>query len=205
MVKDFFYRRRIKPLIDWLFSITLLFAISPLLLLIVVILSISFSGKPFFTQVRIGENEKPFWLLKFRSMKDVTDVMVTDNDRLGWIGNFMRKSSLDELPQLINVLKGDMSIVGPRPLLVDYLPYYNQMERKRHLLKPGITGLAQVNGRNRIGWKDRMILDVFYVENISFWLDLKVLGKTMVEVFKMGYVNFSKIEKQNFIEYASKR
>ncbi|MEY9141121.1 MULTISPECIES: sugar transferase [Mammaliicoccus] len=145
-------------------------------------------GKPiFFKQTRPGKDEKPFEILKFRTMTDERDLngeLLTDKDRMTKTGDFIRKTSIDELPQLINVLKGDLSLVGPRPLLMDYLPLYTEEQRKRHLVKPGITGWAQVNGRNTISWEEKFKLDVWYVENQSFKLDMFILYKTIMNVIK---------------------
>ena len=145
-------------------------------------------GKPiFFKQTRPGKDEKPFEILKFRTMTDERDLngeLLPDKDRMTKTGDFIRKTSIDELPQLINVLKGDLSLVGPRPLLMDYLPLYTEEQRKRHLVKPGITGWAQVNGRNTISWEEKFKLDVWYVENQSFKLDMFILYKTIINVIK---------------------
>lgn len=145
-------------------------------------------GKPiFFKQTRPGKDEKPFEILKFRTMTDDRDLngeLLPDKDRMTKTGDFIRKTSIDELPQLINVLKGDLSLVGPRPLLMDYLPLYTEEQRKRHLVKPGITGWAQVNGRNTISWEEKFKLDVWYVENQSFKLDMFILYKTIMNVIK---------------------
>ncbi|WP_210617381.1 sugar transferase [Mammaliicoccus lentus] len=145
-------------------------------------------GKPiFFKQTRPGKDEKPFEILKFRTMTDERDLngeLLPDQDRMTKTGDFIRKTSIDELPQLINVLKGDLSLVGPRPLLMDYLPLYTEEQRKRHLVKPGITGWAQVNGRNTISWEEKFKLDVWYVENQSFKLDMFILYKTIMNVIK---------------------
>ena len=145
-------------------------------------------GKPiFFKQTRPGKDEKPFEILKFRTMTDERDLngeLLPDKDRMTKTGDFIRKTSIDELPQLINVLKGDLSLVGPRPLLMDYLPLYTEEQRKRHLVKPGITGWAQVNGRNTISWEEKFKLDVWYVENQSFKLDMFILYKTIKKVIK---------------------
>ena len=145
-------------------------------------------GKPiFFKQTRPGKDEKPFEILKFRTMTDERDLngeLLPDKDRMTKTGDFIRKTSIDELPQLINVLKGDLSLLGPRPLLMDYLPLYTEEQRKRHLVKPGITGWAQVNGRNTISWEEKFKLDVWYVENQSFKLDMFILYKTIMNVIK---------------------
>ena len=145
-------------------------------------------GKPiFFKQTRPGKDEKPFEILKFRTMTDERDLngeLLPDKDRMTKTGDYIRKTSIDELPQIINVLKGDLSLVGPRPLLMDYLPLYTEEQRKRHLVKPGITGWAQVNGRNTISWEEKFKLDVWYVENQSFKLDMFILYKTIMNVIK---------------------
>lgn len=205
MVERKFYERRIKPVVDRLFALALLFILSPILVLMLFVLFVSFSGKPFFIQKRVGKNEKMFWMLKFRSMIDETAERTTDKDRLTKIGRFIRKTSIDELPQLVNVLKGDMSLVGPRPLLVEYLSSYNEEEKTRHLVKPGITGLAQVGGRNTIDWGERLKLDVLYVNRISFLLDIRILLKTSFEVLRLGKSTYKDDKVITFTEYASNR
>ena len=152
------------------------------------LLLIANKGQPFFTQLRPGKNEKPFRLIKFRTMSEETDAsgnLLSDKQRLTFAGNWVRRLSLDEIPQLINVLKGDMSLIGPRPLLMEYLPFYNEKQRKRHYVKPGITGWAQVNGRNLISWEDKFEFDCWYVENVSFIVDLRILVKTIWKILKM--------------------
>ncbi len=142
-------------------------------------------GKPFFVQERPGKNEKIFSIVKFKTMNDLTDDqgnLLPDRERLTPVGSFVRKTSLDELPQLINVIKGEMSFIGPRPLLIRYLPFYKEEERKRHSIRPGITGLAQVSGRNLLNWDDRLGLDVEYVKQVSFILDLKIVLRTIKNV-----------------------
>lgn len=161
--------------------------------------------KPFFRQKRVGKNERPFWILKFRSMKEKTIDCTTDKERLNAVGRFVRKTSLDELPQLVNVLLGDMSLVGPRPLYVEYLLHYNESEKTRHDVKPGITGLAQVSGRNQIDWGERLKLDVMYITRISFWFDLKILLKTFFETLRFAKSDFKDDQVITFTEYASKR
>jgi len=150
-------------------------------------LAIANRGKVWFTQSRPGKEGNIFTVVKFKTMNDARNEqgeLLPDDVRLTWIGNFIRKTSLDELPQLFNVLKGDMSIVGPRPLLVEYLPLYNDIQKRRHEVKPGITGWAQVNGRNAIGWEQKFAYDVWYVDHQSFGLDLKILFLTVAKVFK---------------------
>ncbi len=176
-----------KPLIDFLISFILLFILLPLIILIVILLFFANSGKVFFIQERPGKNEKIFRLIKFKTMNDKKDNkgnLLPDKERLTNIGKIIRKLSLDELLQFINVLKGDMSLIGPRPLLIEYLPLYSEEQKKRHNVKPGITGWAQVNGRNSLSWQERFQYDVWYVENISFLLDLKIFFLTIVKIFK---------------------
>jgi len=177
----------IKPFLDFLISLFLLIITLPLLLFIAMLLFISNKGKVFFIQKRPGKDEKIFSLIKFKTMNDKKDKggnLLPDEKRLTKIGQIIRKVSLDELLQFINVLKGDMSLIGPRPLLIEYLPLYSGEQKKRHNVKPGITGWAQVNGRNAITWQEKFKLDVWYVENISFILDLKIFLLTILKVFK---------------------
>ena len=160
---------------------------SPVTLLIILALCVFNKGAPFFCQKRVGLNNRLFKVIKFKTMNDKKDSLgnlLPDSERITSVGSFIRKTSLDELPQLINVLWGDMSLVGPRPLLVEYLPLYNVDQAKRHNVKPGITGWAQINGRNTISWKEKFELDVWYVENESFWLDIKILLLTIIKVFR---------------------
>lgn len=181
------YSTIIKPTFDFLFSFFAIVILSPLLLLISVFLFFANNGIPFFTQSRPGKNKKIFKVIKFKTMNDKRDAkgnLLSDADRLTSIGKFIRKTSLDELPQLINVLKGDMSIIGPRPLLVEYLPLYNDVQNRRHEVKPGITGWAQIKGRNTISWEQKFRFDVWYVDNISFVLDMKILLMTFKKVIK---------------------
>lgn len=175
----------IKRLLDIIIAFPLLVVLSPILLLITILLFIANHGHPFFFQQRPGKNERIFTIIKFKTMNDKRDPegnLLSDEERLTFIGKVVRQTSLDELPQLINVLKGDMSIVGPRPLLVSYLPLYNSYQRKRHNVKPGITGWAQVNGRNAVSWSQRFEHDIWYVENQSFLLDLKIIWLTFIKV-----------------------
>ncbi len=174
-----------------LFDITCTFCaillLSPIFLMLIILGLCAMSGNPFFTQQRPGKNEKIFKLIKFRTMnnkKDKDGNLLPDDVRLTKYGKFLRSTSLDELPELFNILKGDMSIVGPRPLLVKYLPYYTEKERHRHDVLPGLTGYAQVNGRNTLSWEDKFALDLEYVSNISFWGDVKIIFKTIGKVFK---------------------
>lgn len=189
------YRIFLKRLIDLLLSIAILLIISPILFLFTIILTFINKGEPFFLQERPGFKERPFKVIKFRSMnnnKNKNGLLMPDNIRLTQIGRFIRKTSIDELPQLINVLKGDMSLVGPRPLLFKYIPLYSDEQKKRHLVKPGITGWAQVNGRNSISWTEKFELDVYYVENLNIGLDIKILWLTFLKVIKSEGVNQSK-------------
>lgn len=179
------YKYFFKRVIDLTVSIIILILTLPLWFCISIILFIANDGKIFFKQKRVGKNNVIFYVLKFKSMNDKTDIngnLLKDIDRLTPIGKFVRKTSIDELPQLINVLKGDMSIIGPRPLLVEYLPYYNSYHIRRHEVRPGITGLAQVEGRNQLTFGERFNLDVEYVDNLSFINDLKIFLKTILKV-----------------------
>ena len=183
----FLYQNMIKPFFDWLFALVGLVISLPITVIITVLLYVANDGKPFFFQLRPGKNERIFKLVKFKTMNDKQDIagnLLPDEQRLTSIGKFVRKTSLDELPQLINVLLGHMSLVGPRPLLVNYLPLYNSHQRHRHDVKPGITGWAQVNGRNAISWQQKFNFDVWYVQNQSFGLDCKILLLTVLKVFK---------------------
>ncbi|MEQ6165777.1 sugar transferase [Ekhidna sp. MALMAid0563] len=200
MRRSKFYERGIKPVFDRLFALILLLVSLPFQIIIAVVLSFHFMRSPLFLHKRVGRNESTFKLLKFRTFR--TDF---DEKSMTRLGRFIRSYSLDELPQLLNVLKGDMSLVGPRPLLVEYLKHYNDEEKRRHLVLPGITGLAQVNGRNSINWEERMKLDIFYVNNISFMLDMKILLKTFLEVFKRDLTSYKDEKTITFSEYASKR
>ena len=175
-----------KRVLDFLFSLVILIVFSPIMILIFILLTINF-GKPIFLQKRPGKNGKIFYIIKFKTMNDKKDEngdLYPDDVRLTTVGKIVRKTSLDELPQMLNVIKGDMSIVGPRPLLPEYLSLYSAEQSRRHEVKPGITGWAQVNGRNAISWKEKLELDVWYVDNQSFWLDLKILFLTIRKVFK---------------------
>jgi lipopolysaccharide/colanic/teichoic acid biosynthesis glycosyltransferase len=181
------YKTIIKSVID--FSIALLGSVifSPLIILVTIGLFISNNGRPFFIQKRPGKNEKIFSIFKFKTMNDKNDNdgnLLSDEIRLTKVGSFIRKTSLDEIPQLLNVLKGDMGLIGPRPLLTEYLPLYNESQRRRHEVKPGITGWAQVNGRNAISWEQKFEYDTWYVDNMSFVLDCKILFLTIKKVFK---------------------
>lgn len=179
------YKKIIKPLFDFFAAFFGLLILSPIFTLVTIGLMFANKGNPFFFQKRPGKNEKIFRIIKFKSMNDNKDEngnLLSDSERLTKMGAFVRKTSLDEIPQLINVLKGDMSLVGPRPLLPRYLPYYKERERLRHFVKPGITGLAQVSGRNTLNWDERLELDAQYVESMSMKLDFTILFKTVVGV-----------------------
>lgn len=181
------YIKIIKPAADFIFALVGLLLLSPLLLALTLILFFSNKGAPFFYQERPGKDAKIFVLIKFKTMNDRRDTsgrLLPDVERITPVGAFIRKNSLDELLQLINVLKGDMSLVGPRPLLTSYLPLYSREQARRHEVKPGITGWAQVNGRNAISWEEKFALDVWYVDHVGFWADLKILMKTFIKVFQ---------------------
>ncbi|MBP3604388.1 MAG: sugar transferase [Lachnospiraceae bacterium] len=181
------YQKYIKRFLDIIISAVALVLLSPVLLIVAVLVRVKLGSPVIFHQQRPGYEEKIFGLCKFRTMteeKDAEGNLLPDADRLTSFGNFLRKTSLDELPELWNILKGDMSLIGPRPLLIKYLPYYTEKEKLRHTVRPGLTGLAQVNGRNFISWDNRLAKDVEYVENLSFLLDVKILFKTVAVVFK---------------------
>lgn len=181
------YARYIKRLLDFILSLIALVILSPTLLVFIVIGAIKMGGNPFFTQERPGKDGKVFKLIKFRTMtnkKDADGNLLPDDQRLTSYGKFLRSTSVDELLELINILKGDMSIIGPRPLLVKYLPLYNDFQKHRHDVRPGLTGYAQVNGRNSISWEERFKLDVDYVQNITFMGDVKIIFDTVYKVFK---------------------
>jgi len=188
------YNLFFKSLLDRVSALLGLLLLAPLIIILTLILVIANRGKPFFTQKRPGKNSKVFQLIKFCSMRDAVDAAgkpLPDIERITKIGKFVRGASLDELPQLINVLKGDMSLVGPRPLLVRYLPLYSPEQNRRHEVKPGITGWAQVNGRNSLSWNEKFLLDVYYVDNRSFLLDVKIILFTFVKIVKKDGVNAS--------------
>lgn len=193
----------IKRILDIISSLLAIIILSPLLGVLTVIGAFEMKGNPFFTQERPGKDEKIFKLVKFRTMtnaKDKDGNLLSDADRLTRYGKFLRNTSLDELPELFNILKGDMSVIGPRPLLVQYLPYYTEEERHRHDVRPGLTGWAQVNGRNNITWEEKFAWDVKYVENISFSIDVYILFKTVKNVlFSSDDIILNAIE--DFDEY----
>lgn len=181
-----------KRFTDLLFSLIILMLLSPLLLLLAILLSCSYRGTPFFIQTRPGLNEKPIRVIKFKTMndnKDVNGILLPNHLRITGLGRILRQLSLDELPQLVNVLIGDMSLIGPRPLLFKYIPLYSDEQKKRHLVRPGITGWAQVNGRNTISWTKKFEYDVWYVENVSFLLDLRIYWYTILKALKAEGIN----------------
>ena len=180
-----FYKTTFKPLLDFIISLVSLLMLSPIIILAIILLAIANNGKPFFIQKRPGKNEKIFNIIKFKTMTDKTDsngILLPDSDRITIIGKIVRKTSIDEIPQLFNVLKGDMSIIGPRPLLPQYLPDYTEEESRRHEVRPGITGLAQVNGRNYLDWNPKLKFDVDYVNTVSLKVDFNIFIKTIYKV-----------------------
>ena len=182
------YAKYIKRILDFVLSLCALIVLSPLLLILILLGAIFMGGNPFFTQQRPGKDEKIFKLIKFRTMdnrKDKNGNLLPDDVRLNKYGRVLRSTSLDELPELINILKGDMSIIGPRPLLVEYLPWYTETEKHRHDVRPGLTGWAQINGRNAIdSWEQRFKYDLDYINNISFIFDVKIVFMTVAKVLK---------------------
>lgn len=181
------YANFFKRVIDFLLSLIALCILSPVLLILIVLGVIKMKGNPFFTQLRPGKNEKIFRLIKFRTMtceKDKDGNLLPDEQRLTKYGKVLRSTSLDELPELINILIGNMSIVGPRPLLVEYLPLYNERQRRRHEVRPGLTGLAQVNGRNSLTWEQKFEDDVKYIDKLTFISDMKIILKTAAKVLR---------------------
>ncbi|MDA9306260.1 sugar transferase [Flavobacteriaceae bacterium] len=187
-----FYKTFFKAFIDFFMALIILIISSPLILITALTLAVFNDGEVFFFQKRPGINKKPFILIKFKTMRDLYDSkgkLLSDTDRITKVGSIIRIFSIDEILQLINVLKGDMSIVGPRPLLMKYLERYSEFQNQRHDVKPGITGLAQINGRNNLSWEDKFKYDVIYVKNQSFILDIKILLKTFVVVLRQKGVN----------------
>ena len=186
------YAKCFKRVLDFSLALIALVLLLPFLLLLTVVGAIAMKGNPFFTQLRPGKDEKIFRLIKFRTMsnaKDKEGKLLPDAVRLNKYGRFLRSTSLDELPELINIVKGDMAIVGPRPLLVKYLPLYNERQRHRHDVRPGLTGYAQVHGRNSISWDARFELDLTYIQKITFSGDIKILWETVAAVFKRDGIN----------------
>lgn len=186
------YENIVKRFLDVTLATVGFTLLSPVFLLVCLLLYIANNGKIFFLQPRPGKNERIFKVIKFKTMNDKKDAagrLLSDAQRLTAVGKFVRKTSLDEIPQLLNVIKGDMSLVGPRPLLVEYLPLYNTEQKRRHEVRPGITGWAQVNGRNAISWEKKFEYDVWYVDHLSFWVDVRIILLTIRKVFKSEGIN----------------
>ena len=184
----------IKRMLDFIISLVALIILSPLMLIIYVLVRINLGSPAFFVQERVGKDNKIFKMIKFRTMKDARDKngnLLSDNERVTKFGSLLRSFSLDELPELINIIKGDMSLVGPRALLVEYLKFYNDEQIRRHEMLPGLTGWAQINGRNSITWGEKFKLDVWYVDNWSLWLDIKIFILTFWKVIKREGINQS--------------
>ncbi len=199
----------LKRLFDILISVLGILVLLPIFLVVAGLIALKLGRPVFFTQERPGLRGEPFKMIKFRTMTNERDEegnLLPNEKRMTRFGSFLRSYSLDELPELFNVLKGDMSLVGPRPLLMDYLPYFSEEEHRRHEVKPGITGWSQVNGRNAIGWDKKLELDVWYVENQSFWLDWKILWLTIVKVLKReGITHEGHVGMPRFDEYVKKQ
>lgn len=198
------YENYIKRFFDFTMALVALICLSPIFIIITIGLFFANQGVPFFLQSRPGKNEKIFIIIKFKTMndkKDKTGNLLSDAERLTKIGAFVRKTSLDEIPQLLNMLKGDMSLIGPRPLLPSYLPLYNEFQKKRHDVRPGITGWAQVNGRNAISWEQKFEYDIWYVNNLSFIIDLKIIFLTIKKIISLdgitadGHVTMPRFDK----------
>lgn len=203
------YAKYFKRIIDFILSLIALIVLSPVLVVLMILGAVFMRGNPFFTQPRPGKNEKIFKLIKFRTMdnrKDADGNLLPDEVRLNGYGKFLRSTSLDELPELANIVKGDMSIIGPRPLLVRYLDYYTEEERKRHNVRPGLSGYAQVHGRNNVNWGERMKMDIYYAKHISFGMDVKILIDTILIVLKRegtsveGMMDFDDFRKKQWEE-----
>ena len=197
------YKKYCKRLFDFCTALVLFVILFPLFIILVIVISLVTRNSPFFLQLRPGKNKKLFRLVKFKSMnekKDANGNLLPDAQRFTGIGLFIRKTSLDEIPQLINVIKGDMSLIGPRPLLVEYLSLYNSFQARRHEVLPGISGWAQVNGRNSISWEKKFEYDIWYVEHITFALDLKIILKTIWNIFKREGINAeNSVTMENFL------
>ena len=191
---SFFYHNYMKRPVDLMLVLVVLIITSPLFVVTWLLLVVQNRGEPFFYHRRPGYGEQPFNLVKFKTMndkKDANGTLLPDNERITTVGKWVRKWSIDELPQLINVLKGDMSMIGPRPLLFKYIPLYSDEQRRRHHVRPGITGWAQVNGRNSISWRRKFELDVEYVDQVSLWLDFKIFWLTLAKIVKREGINQS--------------
>ena len=200
------YAKCFKRVIDFVLSLLAIIIFSPILLILIILGVVFMGGNPFFTQERPGKDEKIFRLIKFRSMdnrKDKDGKLLPDDIRLNKYGRFLRSTSLDELPELLNILKGDMSIIGPRPLMVRYLSYYTDEERKRHSVRPGLSGYAQVHGRNNVDWAERMKMDVYYADHVSFKMDLKILFETILIVIKREGISVE--DMTNFDDFRKKQ
>lgn len=185
------YKHFFKRIIDFIVAFSILVILSPIFIFVTIALFFANRGQPFFFQLRPGRKEQIFKIIKFKTMNDRKDDfgnLLPDRERLTKTGRFIRKTSLDEMPQLINVLRGDMSLIGPRPLLLRYLPYYTDAEKLRHNVRPGITGLAQVNGRNTVCWDERLAYDIQYVNNISFATDIQIVYKTIINVISSKHI-----------------
>lgn len=199
------YAKCFKRFIDFILSLCAVIVLSPILLILIILGSIFMGGNPFFFQERPGKDEKIFKLIKFRSMdnrKDKNGDLLPDSVRLNKYGRFLRSTSLDELPELFNILKGDMSIIGPRPLLVSYLPFYTEREKLRHTVRPGLTGYAQAHGRNSVSWEEKFEMDVKYVERITFWGDVKIIFDTIKAVLSRDGID---LDLEDFDIYRKKQ
>lgn len=198
--KDGIYKKLIKRPLDFIVSLTMLIVLSPLLIVVAFLVKNKLGSPVLFKQNRPGLNEKIFTMYKFRTMTEQRDehgALLPDHIRLTRFGKLLRSTSIDELPELLNILKGDMSFIGPRPLLVEYLKFYNEEQRKRHNVRPGLSGLAQVSGRNSLSWEEKFDLDVKYVNNISFLGDVKIILLTIKKVFVKEGINFDNTKKNN--------
>jgi lipopolysaccharide/colanic/teichoic acid biosynthesis glycosyltransferase len=186
------YKQFFKRIFDFITTLVGFILLSPIFIIVTIALFFANRGKPFFFQMRPGRGERIFKIIKFKTMNDRKDAegnLLPDADRLTSIGKFVRKTSLDEIPQLLNVIKGDMSLIGPRPLLIEYLPLYNNFQKRRHEIRPGITGWAQVNGRNAISWQQKFEYDVWYVDHVSLLLDIRIFFLTIQKIFKREGIN----------------
>ena len=198
------YAKFVKRLLDFILSLCAIIVLSPLLLILTIVGAISMKGNPFFVQDRPGWHEKIFPLIKFRTMtneKDSEGKLLDDELRLNSYGKFLRSTSLDELPELFNILRGDLAIIGPRPLLVRYLPYYTEEEHHRHDVRPGLTGYAQVHGRNYVTWEDKFAMDLWYVRNISFMTDVKIILDTILVVLKRENIETASVFEHDGVVY----